>query len=194
MPLTPFHAGVVWPLFVRFRDKLHFMCLTFGAMIPDIEVVFLAPVTPELGHARGLMHSYYGALTVDVMLVLVIAYLMVPPLGKLFRRRKGAKWRIFAGKDVFKAPRDVGWAVASACIGTLSHVTLDVFTHTYNPIFYPYWLQRDTNLLLFGDKMLSNMIVYIIMFIIIISMLLIYWTKGGKKRRAGGKPRRRNRA
>ena len=119
----------------------------------------------------------------DVVITLMVAYLLVPPIGRWLRKRArkgGEKWHIFAGVDITKAPRDPAWAVLSALIGTVSHVTLDLFTHEFNPIFYPYHLDKDINWLLFPDDLsLSLMVFYIPLGIILFYYLLKYWTKPG---------------
>ncbi len=175
MPLTPFHLGIVWPIWLKARDKLHFVCLSFGAAVPDLEVLWMAPFVSEPEHARGLLHSFYGALTVDVIITLMVAYLLVPPLGRWLRKRAkngGENWHIFAGVDITKAPKTPAWAVLSALIGTVSHVTLDLFTHKFNPIFYPYHLDKNINWLLFGDNYLSSLA-----FSVPLGIVLFYYSK-----------------
>ena len=183
MPITPLHLPIVWPLWMKARDKFHFVCLSFGAAVPDLEVLWMAPFVSDPGHARGLLHSFYGALTVDVVITLIVAYLFVPPLGRWLRKKArngGENWHIFAGKDITKAPISPAWAILSALIGTVSHVTLDLFTHKFNPIFYPYHLDKDINWLLFPDDLsLSLIVFYIPLGIILFYYLLKYWTKPG---------------
>jgi membrane-bound metal-dependent hydrolase YbcI (DUF457 family) len=182
MPLTPFHLGFAWPAWMVNKRKLHFMSLSFGAMVPDLEVPVLAFLTPELAHARAMMHSYLGALTFDVLVTLFIVYFLVPPVGRWFKGHAKTKWHIFAGVDVTKAPTDPLWALLSAVVGTLSHVTIDVFTHPYNPIFWPYMTDRNINLLLFGDNLLSSLVFMIPLGAIVVVMALLYWTKPAKAR------------
>ncbi len=177
MPLTPFHLASVWPLWLKGKRKLHFVCISLGSAIPDIEVLLLSPFTGEREYARGLMHSYLGAFTIDVMITLVVAYLLVPPLGRWLRSRKGEDWHIFAGVDIARPPRDLGWAVVSALIGTVSHVTLDVFTHVYNPILFPYYTNQNINLLIFGDTIWTQLVFYVPLGIIMFYMLFKYWAK-----------------
>ena len=189
MPFTPLHLGFAWPVFMLRKRKFHFMCLSFGSVIPDIEIFPLLPFSVDLAHARGMMHSLLGALTIDILIVLFIAYFIVPPLGRRIKRRTKERWHIFAGVDVTKAPPDPLWALASAGIGTLSHVLLDMFTHTYNPILWPYYVERDINWLLFGDTLASSLIFVIPLFIIGLACLILYWTKPAKvkKQRPGAR-------
>ena len=181
MPLTPFHLGLVWPIWLKAKYKLHFVCISCGAAGPDLEVLWMAFCASDIGRARGLMHSFYGALTVDVVITLMAAYFLVPPIGRWLRKRAkkgGENWHIFAGKDITKAPVDPAWAVFSALIGTVSHVSIDLFTHRYNPIFYPYHTDKYINWLLFPDNLLlSSIIFYIPLGIILFYSLFKYWTK-----------------
>ena len=136
----------------------------------------------EIMHARGYLHSYYGAVTIDIALTLFIAYLIVPHFGRWLRKRhrdgkSRAKWYMFAGEDVLRAPKYHGWAIFSALLGTLSHVTIDLFTHEYNPVFWPYRLSKYDNLMPFDDYMLSSLTFITALGAIILYMLLKYWTK-----------------
>ena len=177
MPLTPFHLGFAWPVWLTGRKKLHFMSLSFGAMIPDIEVIPMMIVSGEGEHSRALMHSVLGALTFDILVVMLFVLFIVPPIGRWVRRCSKEKWHIFAGKDVTLAPDNLGWALLSALIGTLSHVTIDLFTHIYNPIFWPYFTSRNINLMPFPGTFMSALVFMIPLGIIVMALALKYWTK-----------------
>ncbi len=177
MPLSPFHLGFAWPVWMLNRKKLHFMSLSFGSMVPDIEVLPLMLLNGEGERARGPMHSFLGALTFDILVVMLIVFFIVPPVGRWVRRNSKERWHIFAGVDVTRAPTDIGWALLSALIGTLSHVIIDVFTHEYNPIFWPYFTQREINCMPFADSALSSLVFMVPMGIAVLGMALMYWTK-----------------
>ena len=87
MPITPLHLGSVWPIWLKGKNKLHFVCISFGSAVPDLEVIWMAPFAGDAGHARGLLHSFYGALTIDLLITLMVAYLLVPPFGRWLRSR-----------------------------------------------------------------------------------------------------------
>ncbi len=146
-------------------------------MIPDLEVLVLMPLTQEPGHARGMMHSILGALTIDILVVMLIVYFFIPPIGRWIKRRSKEKWHIFAGVDITKVPRDPLWALASAGIGTLSHVFIDMFTHEYNPIYWPYRTGMDINWMPFENPVTSTMIFTVPLLIIILVLALRYWTR-----------------
>ena len=146
-------------------------------MAPDLEVPFMSLFTSEFGHARGIMHSILGALTIDILIVLLFAYFIVPPIGRFIKRRSKEKWHIFAGVDITRAPTDPLWALASAGIGTLSHVFIDMFTHEYNPIYWPYKTGLDINWMPYENAGTSTLIFTVPLFIIILVLALMYWTR-----------------
>jgi len=181
MPLTPLHLGFSMPVFMTNKRKLHFLCLCLGSMIPDLEIIPMLPFSKDLLHARGPMHSILGALTFDILVVLFIVLFVAPPIGRWLKRHGKGKWCLFAGVDVTKAPTDLFWALGSIVIGTVSHITMDMFTHKYNPIFWPNMLGRNINWMFFGSRTTMYFIVALPLFIIIIAMLWLYWTKPAKQ-------------
>jgi Domain of unknown function (DUF4184) len=133
----------VWLLWLKFPDRLDFLALTVGSVIPDL----LEPVTllafPEYhGALRGWSHSFLGALTYDLALTLVATTFVVRPLlGWLDRVRPSPLWNRFGGLD-YRAPKPRGWTIVSAAIGTLSHLLSDLPFHAAMPLFFPAaWIQ-----------------------------------------------------
>lgn len=177
MPLSPLHLGFAWPVWLLNRKKLHFMSLSFGAMVPDLEVIPMMLLNAEGGRGRGLMHSLLGAVTIDILVVMFIVLFIVPPVGRWVKSRSKEKWHIFAGVDVTLAPTNLGWALLSALIGTVSHVIIDVFTHDYNPLFWPYRTGLDYNWMPFPDTFTSTMLFSIPLGIIALVLALRYWTR-----------------
>lgn len=123
MPLTPLHVAYAWPLKLRFK-RLVFSSLTIGSVIPDIEV----PVLGVLGYnpSRLVTHSLIGAVTIDVLLVIIAAHL----ISGLRVERLG-----FRGFNKVKLD---GWFLLSGAIGAISHVLIDALHHEHNPIFWPF--------------------------------------------------------
>jgi len=177
MPLTPFHLGFAWPAWFLNRKKLHFMSLSFGAMVPDLEVLPLMALNGTGERARGIMHSILGALTIDILVVMLIVFFIVPPIGRWIKRHSKENWHIFAGVDVTRPPKNLMWALFSALIGTLSHIFIDLFTHPYNPIFWPYFQNRDINWMPFPDPFISSLVFMVPMGIIATALALRYWTR-----------------
>ena len=135
MTLTPLHVAFVWVLKPRFR-KLHFAALTVGAVIPDVEPliawmfgwsVFCGWDFPcSLAPDRLILHSIMGAITIDVILTIIL----VKMIEKLGVERAG----IYGFTNV---KINVAF-LASAAIGSLSHVFVDWLHHPANPIFWPF--------------------------------------------------------
>jgi hypothetical protein len=135
MTLTPLHVAFVWMLKPRFR-RLHFAALTVGAVIPDVEPliawmfgwsVFCGWDFPcSLAPDRLVLHSIVGAMTIDVVLTIIF----VKMIGKLGIERLG-----ICG---FSNVKTNAAFLASAAIGSLSHVFVDWLHHPANPIFWPF--------------------------------------------------------
>jgi hypothetical protein len=135
MTLTPLHVAFLWVLKPRFR-KLHFAALTVGAVIPDVEPLiawmsgssvfcgwdFPCSLTPD----RLVLHSIMGAMTIDIVLTIIF----VNMIGKLGVERLGICG--FTNVETNAA------FLASAAIGSLSHVFVDWLHHPANPIFWPF--------------------------------------------------------
>ena len=135
MTLTPLHVAFVWVLKPRFR-KLHFAALTVGAVIPDVEPLiawmfgwsmfcgwdFPCSLAPD----RLILHSIMGAITIDVILTIIL----VKMIEKLGVERVGIYG--FTNVKINAA------FLASAAIGSLSHVFVDWLHHPANPIFWPF--------------------------------------------------------
>ena len=177
MPVTPLHLGFAWPVWLLNRRKLHFMSLSFGAMVPDLEVIPLMLLGADGERSRGLLHSLLGAVTIDILIVMFIVLFIVPPVGRWVKRRSKEKWHIFAGVDVTLPPANLAWALLSALIGTLSHVLIDTFTHIYNPLLWPYMAWHDYNWMPFQNDFMSTMLFAIPMGAIALFLALRYWTR-----------------
>lgn len=135
MTLTPLHVAFVWMLKPGFA-RLNFAAMTIGAMIPDIEPlvawifgwsVFCGWDFPcSLAPDRLVLHSFAGALTVDVALtILFVRLLSLLNIEKL-------------GIHGFANVRIGSGFYMSAAIGSLSHVLVDWLHHPANPVFWPF--------------------------------------------------------
>jgi membrane-bound metal-dependent hydrolase YbcI (DUF457 family) len=139
MPIGPLHLGFTLPVFARFKFRLEFLPLAIGSFIPDIELLLMWPVTGGIEASRGPMHSLLGAVTIDLAFALLFAYLVAPPLISWFVGWvEESKVKFFAGVDVSAGPSRFGVSVYSALIGTVSHVLIDLFSHTRNPLLWPW--------------------------------------------------------
>ena len=135
MTLTPLHVAFVWVLKPRFR-KLHFAALTVGAVIPDVEPLiawmfgwsvfcgwdFPCSIAPD----RLILHSIMGAITVDVILTIILV--------KMIEILRVERVGIYGFTNV----KINAAFLASAAIGSLSHVFVDWLHHPANPILWPF--------------------------------------------------------
>jgi hypothetical protein len=137
LPFTLFHVVAVWPLYTKWPRRWDLLALSWGAMIPDLEHV--TDRAFDVGTAGGIMHSFLGIATVNLVLTLFAARVLTPAVAvRLDRRFPGKGWRRFAGHD-FLADRK-GWpvAIASGLLGGFSHVALDLFSHKNVPLLWPW--------------------------------------------------------
>lgn len=139
MPFTAFHVVPVWPLYVRWPRRWDLLALSFGAVMPDLEIVTVYPLTGDPEFARGIMHSLLGVVTVNLLLAAFAARVLGPWLATaLDRRFPGKGWRNFAGHDVVRDRKSIPVLVASAIVGGLSHLGIDLLHHTDTPLLWPW--------------------------------------------------------
>jgi hypothetical protein len=128
----------VWLLWLKYPHRLDFLALTVGSVVPDL----LEPVTllafPGYHWAlREWSHSLLGALTYDLLVAVAATFLVVRPLlGWLDRVRPSPLWNKFGGLE-FRVKGTAFWTVASAAIGTLSHLLIDLPFHAAMPLLFP---------------------------------------------------------
>lgn len=129
MPITPLHYPLAYLLY-KLNEKLSLPGLIVGSMLPDIEVPAIILLLGTQVPDRLVLHSLLGAATLGTGLSVTFTVLMYPPLISFFlkidKRKVEKKCRLY-------------FALVFSCfLGNLSHVLLDVATHTYNPLFWPF--------------------------------------------------------
>jgi membrane-bound metal-dependent hydrolase YbcI (DUF457 family) len=131
-----------------------------GAIVPDLEIPFYFVLTGNGTLSRGFMHSLLGAVTIDLVVGSLLAVTVVPWFILKLRGREywGKFLRFYATPRT--ASRDV--VMASVALGALSHAVLDLFTHAYNPILWPFPVGTE-GLLLLGDLVLSLLLVHAVL-------------------------------
>ncbi len=139
MPFTPFHVVPVWPIFVRWPGRWDVLALSLGAVVSDLEAVTAYPLTGDSSLSRGLMHSLLGIVSVNLVLSLVAARFLIPKLARrLDNRFPGRGWRTFARRDFVGDRKPWAVTVASALVGGLSHLALDLTHHGDTPLLWPW--------------------------------------------------------
>jgi membrane-bound metal-dependent hydrolase YbcI (DUF457 family) len=123
---------------MKFPRRFDFVALTVGSVIPDLlEPVFMIAFPGAYWAHREWSHSLVGAVTYDLAVALATTIVIARPLlGWLDRVRPSPLWSRFGGVD-FRVGRIGLWTVASAAIGTLSHILIDIPFHTVMPLFFP---------------------------------------------------------
>lgn len=174
MPYTPLHVIAVWPVWKRFPERLDFVALTVGAVIPDLfELVFLFLLPGFYRLQRSVSHSLLGALTYDLGLALLGIHLVARPLLYwLDRKWPSSLWSRYAGLD-YRTSRPWRVVILSAAIGTLSHVLLDVPFHSVNLLFFPIPL----NVVIFPTEygVLASYLGHAIVGVFLVYLLWVNW-------------------
>jgi len=136
MPLTPFHYPIAY-LIYKVDNRFSLPALIVGAMFPDLEIPFIIMLLGTQVPDRMILHSLLGAVTLGALLSMIVTNLLYPPiispLFKIEKRKIQAKCKLSPSLFI------------SALLGNISHVLLDITTHLYNPIFWPF-LQTNENL------------------------------------------------
>ena len=177
MPATPLHASVPWLAYARWPAAFSFWALTLGSMVPDLEVPVMWTATGDLTAARGPMHSVIGVLTLNAAVTVLAVWLLVPPLLRWVDRTwPGTDILRFAGRDLRRDPRDLATLYASAAFGGLTHVLVDIPTHSYNPLWWP-WQTGPLNLVPFSDQLWYDLLTTGLWIVFFALVFRAYWRR-----------------
>ena len=146
-------------------------------MVNDIEVPIFLAIGGDIVRARGLMHSVVGVLTLNGAITMVAVYVLVPRLMRWADRR----WRDprifrFAGQDLHDDPRDPLTVYACACFGGLTHILIDLPTHAYNPIWWP-WQRVPLTIVPFAEDILWALVAGIPVLALFVWQAYAYWRR-----------------
>lgn len=178
IPFFILHFVFVWPLFVYRPNKFNFFGLSFGAIIADLEVPFLFLFVADPWEARSIMHSLLGALTINLIIVILATIYLVPiVLRYMDKKTENKKIFIFGRSDLREHKTTTTVVLYSGLIGTVSHLFLDALHHPYNPITFPVEKYYSFNLILFNNHQLANALVGLITIILFILMLYYWYVK-----------------
>ncbi len=170
MPITPFHVVVVWPLYVRWPRRWDLLALTWGAMMPDLEIVTLYPLLQGIPN-RGIMHSIMGVVTVNLVLTLLTARTLIPRIAiRLENRFPHRGWRRFAGWDFVADQKRLPVAAFSGIVGGLTHLVLDLPGHGDTPLLWP-WRNVSFSLGPWASEPLANLVVSAILGVVFLRMM-----------------------
>ncbi len=134
MPYTLLHYPLAY-LMHRLNGGLSFPGLIVGSMLPDFEIPVIVVFYPNTYFLNRLvLHSLLGAVTVGALLSVLFTVLVYPAILRGVFRAK---------REAVKAQTSLSVNLVVSCmLGGVSHVLLDLFTHQYNPVFWP--LQATT--------------------------------------------------
>lgn len=139
MPFTAFHVVPVWPLYVRWPARWNLLALSFGSVMPDLEIVTLYPILQDAAWGRGIMHSLLGVITVNLLLAAFATRVLAPAIAlRLDRRYPGKGWTVFAHRDVVRETRSWAVTASSAILGGLTHLAIDLTHHVDTPLLWPW--------------------------------------------------------
>jgi membrane-bound metal-dependent hydrolase YbcI (DUF457 family) len=146
-------------------------------MVNDLEVVLLWWLYGDVSFARGLMHSILGVLTLNAAITVVATLYIVPPTMRWFDRR----WRDprifrFAGQDLHTDPKDLPTVYACAALGGLTHILVDIPTHRYNPVWWP-WQTDPLNLVPVADKLWWDIAAGIPVLLLFVWLMYRFWRR-----------------
>lgn len=134
-------------------------------------------ISKDIYRARGIMHSVVGVLTLNAVITVLAVFYAVPPAMRWFDRR----WREprifrFAGQDLHADPRDLPTVYASAALGGLTHILIDIPLHSYNPVWWP-WQTVPLNVVPFADMAWWDMVGGIPPLLLFAWMMYRHWRR-----------------
>lgn len=143
MPLTFLsHQAPVLPLKIAAPGWCDGTALVIGSMAPDL--VFVLHGTRWYPDAHGLAEQLWLCLPLTIVLTWVVKRVVAGPLGANLPDAGPLHLRDYARLDAWRVPlRPLPWLVllASALIGSCSHLALDSFTHGFG------WVVQNVGLL-----------------------------------------------
>ncbi|MFC1747796.1 metal-dependent hydrolase [Pseudomonadota bacterium] len=124
MPFTPLHMGPGILIKALLQGSFSLMVFGWAQIVMDLQPLFVM-ISGE-GHLHGFSHTYVGAALLALFSALSGKYLSEFGLRVL-------------GLSKQDNPINISWwvAIASAFIGTFSHVVLDSIMHSDVEPFYP---------------------------------------------------------
>jgi len=171
---TPFHCAIVWPLFIAKPNRFDFIGLSVGAIIPDFLEPVMAFIPAYYSHARVATHSLLGAVTIIFLLGFVVSVSIVPAILRFFKNRySNPRFYTFAGSDILAQRGNKIVVAYSVLLGTISHVIIDVFYHSVNPLLYPF----GNVAIPLADSIVIRLITHVVITLVFVYLAYKYWWK-----------------
>jgi len=202
MPSAIFsHQAPGLVLKIKYPDKFDGTALCISTFVPDLTALvdFFLPFT-----LRGISHSFLGLIyyTIPLTLLLVLLFRknILPYLSQVAKNEgRLSKSLNYLGIDAWDKLKNKKYdrkslviAIYSAFIGGLTHLLLDLPSHEYIELFFPWVIFQSPKLLLYsiGQWQNYNLTIYDLIWIIeslITLVLTIYFLRYIKKNNLIGK-------
>jgi len=202
MPSAIFsHQAPGLVLKIKYPDKFDGTALCISTFVPDLTALvdFFLPFT-----LRGISHSFLGLIyyTIPLTLLLVLLFRknILPYLSQVAKNEgRLSKSLNYLGIDAWDKLKNKKYdrkslviAIYSAFIGGLTHLLLDLPSHEYIELFFPWVIFQSPKLLLYsiGQWQNYNLTIYDLIWIIeslITLVLTVYFLRYIKKNNLIGK-------
>ena len=202
MPSAIFsHQAPGLVLKIKYPDKFDGTALCISTFVPDLTALidFFLPFT-----LRGISHSFLGLIyyTIPLTLLLVLLFRknILPYLSQVAKNEgRLPKSLNYLGIDSWDKLKNKKYdrkslviAIYSAFIGGLTHLLLDLPSHEYIELFFPWVIFQSPKLLLYsiGQWQNYNLTIYDLIWIIeslITLVLTVYFLRYIKKNNLIGK-------
>ena len=180
MPATPLHTVGAWA-FLRLSGARGSLVAAFlASMTVDLEVPFYALY--GLGgsdfdpyRARGILHSLLGVFTLNALVVWALWRHLMPAFWRWATRRwPEERWYWFSGADLRKEAPNGPVFYLSTVVGGLSHLVLDLPSHSYNPVLWPYTAD-PLAIVPFSEDPMWDVAYMLLVFALFLWMLRRHW-------------------
>ena len=191
MPVTPLHLAGTWAFWLATGRRGSFVAASLGSVLIDLEVpIYFVLSGLDTGsnphHARGVMHSLLGVFTLNVLVVAAVYRYGMPRFWRWCERRwPERRVYTFAGVDVRTDPPGPAAFYLSAAAGGLSHLWLDLPTHSFNPILWPF-TSDPLNLLPWSESPPWEIAFNLTILALLVAMLRMSWGAWRPGERPGG--------
>ncbi|MEM1587514.1 MAG: hypothetical protein QXR82_01915 [Candidatus Bathyarchaeia archaeon] len=150
MVFTVFHYPIPYILHKRFKSSC-FLFLILSSTVQDLESILMFFFGFPPPYNRGILHSFLGAATIDLIIALALTPLFIFLLIKhLF------KFDYYVKDFIFKLTfRD--FILGFLCC--VSHILIDSLHHAYNPVFTPFLKESFDKLVLFNNWVKASLII-----------------------------------
>lgn len=162
LPLSPLHYPIAYAAY-KLKNNLSLPGFIVGSMFPDFEIpVIRLFFTDKYIYDRLVLHSLLGAATIGTVLSILFTVFLYPiQMIVLFRVKR----------ELVRSEKSLSINLVISCfLGTMSHVLLDITTHPYNPVFWPF--QTTTASPIYTS--LSSLLIHIILALICLVLLAVH--------------------